>query len=149
MLKDKNQVAKLPNEVLPKKPMDVGPPQPQLGPLSAYGMYPFYPHAQPPYLVQSPQTQPTDLQSNKSQAPPQPQVLAPPSMPDYSKMKEPPLDLMTKPAQQSDPPPLNLKDSLPPGPPPPMTQTGKLSRPTGKDAVVDNFPVAMNYYPYK
>lgn len=133
MLKDKHIAVKPPADMLPKKPMDVGPPH--LGPLNPYGMYSFYPpHAQAPYLVQSPQSQPTDLQ-NKPQGPPQPQSLTPTSVADYSKMKEPPLDLMTKPAPPNDSQALNLKDGMPTGPqPPPMAQSKYM--PGG-------------YYPYK
>lgn len=129
-MKDKNVAVKPPTDMLPKKPIEVGPPH--LGPLGPYGMYSFYPpHAQAPYLVQQPppQTQPTDLQ-NKPQVPPQPQPLATPtSITDYSKMKEPPLDLITKSsgdAINATAQALNLKDGIPGGPPPPPLAQSKF-----------------------
>lgn len=70
-----------------KKPSETNPSQ--LGPMSGYGMYPFYTQSQ--YML------PPDHQQNKG--PISQSQLATQSVPgDYSnKNKEPPLDLMNKP----------------------------------------------------
>ena len=74
-------------------------------PMGAYSMYPFYQQQQ--YMV------PQD-----HQGPPKPQ----PPGGDYSKSKDPPLDLMTKPQQPMQQQPLDgSKDSSVPGGPLPNT----------------------------
>lgn len=89
-LTDKNQASKHAESV---KKINDGPPA-QIGPLGGYNMFPFYP--QQPYL-------PPDHQSiNK---PPSVQsTLNPSAVQEYNKVKEPPLDLMTKPSSNSQDP---------------------------------------------
>lgn len=83
---DKTQSSKHPESV--KKITD-GPPA-QIGPLGGYNMFPFYP--QQPYLP------PEHQGMNK------PPSLNPSTVQDYNKVKEPPLDLMTKPSSNSQDP---------------------------------------------
>lgn len=141
MFKDKSQAAKHPGDVLPKKGGEPIPPQAQIGPLAGYGMYPFYSHPQQPYMVPPPSQQvPPNEHSNGK---PQPSANIPPMppsvLPDYNKMKEPPLDLMTKPAPQpiDGMPPVSMKDNnlshSGPPPPPVMSQAKFMG----------------NFYPYK
>lgn len=138
MFKDKSQATKHPADVIPKKAGDIIPPQSQMGPLTGYGMFPFYPHHQQPYLVsqqpQTPGTQqipPADHANGK-----QPPNTNPAAAPDYNKIKDPPLDLMTKPSAQpmDTSPAVSIKDNLPHSiTPPTMTQAKFMG----------------NYYPYK
>lgn len=137
MFKDKIQVVKHPADILPKKVGEIIPPQSQVTPLASYGMYPFYPHPQAPYLVSQPPSQQPNEHPNGKQLmqPATPATLPPTSMQDYNnKMKEPPLDLMTKPSTQpNDNVPVSLKENLPHSGPPPMSQSKFIG----------------NYYPYK
>uniref|UniRef100_A0A182MHV9 C2H2-type domain-containing protein n=1 Tax=Anopheles culicifacies TaxID=139723 RepID=A0A182MHV9_9DIPT len=129
-----------------------------LGALSGYGLYPYYaglPHQQPPpppppggpYFPTA-----ADLGSNKP--PPPPPIgsvplphgvatnIAPPSASvtggplEYSKNKEPPLDLMNKPNNTGPPQPHPLHQSQPPPsalpPPPSLAPSGP---PTGPDGI--------------
>lgn len=66
----------------------------QLGPLTGYNMFPFYP--QQAYLPPEHQSinKPSSVQS----------ALNPSAVQDYNKVKEPPLDLMTKPSNNSQDP---------------------------------------------
>lgn len=138
MFKDKSQAPKHPGDIMPKKGGETIPPQAQIGPLTGYGMYPFYPHPQQPFIVPPPsQVPPSEHSNGKSQ----PSANVPSSLPiqDYNKLKEPPLDLMTKPSAQSNDgmPPVSLKDNnlshSGPPPPPVMSQAKFMG----------------NYYPYK
>lgn len=127
-----------------------------LGPLSSYGLYPYYaglPHQQPPpppppggpYFPTA-----ADLGSNK---PPPPPPIGPVPLPhgvatsiapsavsaaggplEYSKNKEPPLDLMNKP-NNTGPPQHPLHQPQPPSsglpPPPSLASAGPPTGPEG------------------
>lgn len=143
MFKDKSQAAKHPGDVMPKKSGETIPSQPQISPLTGYGMYPFYSHPQQPYIVPPPsQPGPPNEHSNgKSQPSINIPTMPPSALQDYNKLKEPPLDLMTKSASQpiDGMPPVSLKDnnlshSGPPQPPPPVMSQAKYMG---------------NFYPYK
>lgn len=81
-------------DILPKKVGETLPAQTaQVG----YGIYPYYQHAQPPYLVpqqtsQSPSNPPSNEHANGKQSaqPTVPTSMPPGAIPDYSKLKEPP-----------------------------------------------------------
>lgn len=114
---DKTQTSKHPENV---KKINDGPPA-QIGPLSGYNMFPFYP--QQPYLPPDHQgiNKPPSVQS----------TLNPSAVQDYNKVKEPPLDLMTKPSSNSqDPLALSKENSSASPQAPPSKFMG-------------------NYYPYK
>uniref|UniRef100_A0A182QD58 C2H2-type domain-containing protein n=1 Tax=Anopheles farauti TaxID=69004 RepID=A0A182QD58_9DIPT len=123
-----------------------------LGPLSGYGLYPYYaglPHQQPPpppppggpYFPTA-----ADLGPNKPPPPPPigsvglPHGVAPPSVVstaggpiEYSKNKEPPLDLMNKPNSVGPPSQHPLHQSQAPSsalPPPPSLAVGGGPPPT-------------------
>lgn len=87
---DKNQASKHPESV---KKINDGPPA-QIGPLGGYNMFPFYP--QQPYLPPEHQgiNKPPSVQS----------TLNPSAVQEYNKVKEPPLDLMTKSSSNSQDP---------------------------------------------
>lgn len=140
MFKDKLQAVKHPGDVMPKKGGETIPTQAQMGPLSGYGMYPYYAHPQQPYIVPPPSQQvpPNDHSNGKSQPLANIPSLPPSALQDYNKMKEPPLDLMTKPASQpiDGMPPVSMKDNnmSHSGPPPPVMSQAKFMG---------------NFYPYK
>lgn len=134
MYKDKVQV-KHPSEVMPKKGGEAIPPQSQM-PMAGYGMFPFYPSHQQPYLVSQQQTSsvmPGDHPGSKQ--PPPPSAPTNPA-PDYSKIKDPPLDLMTKPQGQpiDASPTVSMKENLPHSVTPPTMSQAKYMG---------------NYYSYK
>ena len=105
---DKTQPAHPKHPEVVKKAADVGPPT-QLGPLGGFGMYPFY--SQPPYLVQPPPSEHSNM--GKSQSQPPPGSIPPVGMvQDYNKIKEPPLDLMTKPSQSQNDTQSSSKDNI-------------------------------------
>lgn len=116
------------HDVMPKKVGEAIPPQAQISPLTGYGMFPYYSHPQQPYMVPPPpssaQPGPPNEHSNGKPQPPPLQVQ------DYNKMKEPPLDLMTKPAAPpiDGMPPVSMSDKNMPhaGPPPPHMSQAKF-----------------------
>lgn len=142
MFKDKSQAAKHPGDVMPKKGVEPIPSQAQIGPLSGYGMYPFYSHPQQPYMVPPPSQQgpPSEHSNGKAQPSANMPPMPPSALQDYNnKLKEPPLDLMTKPSSQpmDGMPPVSMKDNSlshsGPPPPPVMSQAKYMG----------------NFYPYK
>lgn len=81
-------------DILPKK---VGETLPAQSTQVGYGIYPYYQHAQPPYLVsqQTPQSESnpsSNEHANGKQTTPQsvPTSMPAANIPDYSKVKEPP-----------------------------------------------------------
>lgn len=81
-------------DILPKKVGETLPAQTaQVG----YGIYPYYQHAQPPYLVSQQTSQPASnttpnehANGKQSAQSTVPTSLPPGTIPDYSKLKEPP-----------------------------------------------------------
>lgn len=98
---DKSQPSK--HSEIVKKTVDGTPTQ--LGPLGGYGIYPFY-TTQPPYPYP-----PDHTNINKSGS----QSLSSAGQ-DYNKVKEPPLDLMTKPPSSESLAPPKESNTGPPAP---------------------------------
>lgn len=112
-----------------KKPADVLPQQSQMTSMGGYNMYPFYPHPQPPYMMQQPPQGQQIGSPNNSSSPksPTPQTDAQTTAQDFSKNKNAMMDLMTKAPQP------NIKESNK-SPTPPLITPSKFM---------------PNYYQYK
>lgn len=126
--KEKVPTEKRQPEITTKKPVDILAPQAQITSLAGYGMYPYYPHPHPqaPYMLQQPPTQPIGSPNSSNTKSPTAQSETQTTAQDFSKNKNPPLDLITKTTQS------NIKETDK-TPPPPMTSSKFLP----------------NYYPYK
>lgn len=133
---DKVQIIKHPSEVIPKKNIDA-PSQAQIPLGGGYGMFPYYPTHQQPYLVSQQQTSSvlSNDHSNIKQTTPT-SASASSATTDYNKIKDPPLDLITKPQCQpiDASSTISLKENLPHSVTPPSISQSKYMG---------------GYYPYK
>lgn len=122
--------------MIPKKNSEAVPSQAPI-PLGGYGMYPYFPTHQQPYLVSQQQTSSvlSNDHSNIKQTPPS-SASASAATSDYNKIKDPPLDLITKPQCQPIDASSNmsLKENLPHSVTPPSISQSKYMG---------------GYYPYK
>lgn len=131
-------------EGTPKKPSEnVGPPGPQLGPLGSYGIYPMYPGLQPygypPDHPAAPKGMPPNAIVPGAIGPGGPPQSGPPprSSNNPQDIKEPPLDLISKPPQ--------VVDTIGGGPP-----TGPNKEPSQPSIPPANQNKGLpHYFPYK